>query len=202
MHIPVPRKLQPPACQPLAAMRVRVLQAPAERANVRGLAQPVLLPTDTAEVEEVRRVVDALAEGAMTVTTPFTRTADIDRAQAVSVGDIAIERGFVLKKTGPELVGSCPHCGGHDRPARPMARSAAVTGAVMKCVIRRLNVTSNDTGQERSTKYERLGELLRKYGLDLINSEQFWAEMKRQGFGQADIDEWCDEYHRKTEAEQ
>jgi hypothetical protein len=48
----------------------------------------------------------------------------------------------------------------------------------------------------------RLGELLRKYGLDLINSEQFWAEMKRQGFGQADIDEWCDEYHRKTEAEQ
>jgi hypothetical protein len=202
MHIPVSRKLQPPACQPLAAMRVRLLQASAGRANVRGLAQPVLLPTDTAEVEEVRRVVDALAEGAMTVTTPFTRTVDIDRAQAVSIGDIAIERGFVLKKTGPELVGPCPHCGRHDQPARPMARSAAVTGAVMKRVIRRLNITSNDTGQERSTKYERLGELLRKYGLDLINSEQFWAEMKRQGFGQADIDEWCDEYHRKTGAEQ
>ena len=175
MHIPVPRKLQPPACQPLAAMRVRFLQASAGRANVRGLAQPVLLPTDTAEVEEVRRVVDALAEGAMTVTSPFTRTADIDRAQAVSIGDIAIERGFVLKKTGPELVGPCPQCGGHDQPARPMARSAAVTGAVMKRAIRRLNITSNDTGQERSTKYERLGELLRKYGLDLINSEQFWG---------------------------
>jgi hypothetical protein len=29
MHIPVPRKLQPPACQPLAAMRVRFLQASA-----------------------------------------------------------------------------------------------------------------------------------------------------------------------------
>ena len=72
----------------------------------------------------------------------------------------------------------------------------------MKRAIHRLSITSNDTGQERSTKYERLGELLRTYGLDLINSEQFWAEMKRQGFGQADIDEWCDEYHRKTEAEQ
>jgi hypothetical protein len=64
----------------------------------------------------------------------------------------------------------------------------------MKRAIHRLNITSNDIGQEGSTKYERLGELLRKYGLDLINSEQFWTEMKRQGFGQADIDEastWC-----------
>jgi len=52
----------------------------------------------------------------------------------------------------------------------------------MNRAIHRLNITSNDTGQERSTKYERLGELLRKYGLDLINSVQFWAEMKRQGF--------------------
>ena len=72
----------------------------------------------------------------------------------------------------------------------------------MKRAIRRLYITPNDTGQEKSTKHERLGELLRKYGLDLINGEQFWADMKRQGFGQADIDEWCDEYHRKTEAEQ
>ena len=127
----------------------------------------------------------------MTVTAPFTRTADIDRAQAVSIGDIAIEPGFVLKKTGPELVGPCPHCGGHDQPARPMARSAAVTGAVMKGAIRRLNITSKDTGQERSTKYEKLWVLLRLYGLDLINAEHFWSEMKRQGFGQADIDEWC-----------
>ena len=61
----------------------------------------------------------------------------------------------------------------------------------MKRAIRRLNITPNDTGQEKSTKHEQLGELLRMYGLDLINSEQFWAEMKRQGFGQADIDEWC-----------
>ena len=127
----------------------------------------------------------------MIVTAPLTRTADFDKAQAVSIGDIAIERGLVLKKTGPELVGPCPHCGGHDQPARPMARSDAVTGAAMRCAIRRLNITPNDTEQEKSTKHEQLGELLRLYGLDLINREQFWSEMKQQGFGQADIDEWC-----------
>ena len=62
MHIPIPKKLQPPVCRPLAAMRVPFLQALARRANDRGSAQPVLLPTGTAEVDEVRRVVDALAE--------------------------------------------------------------------------------------------------------------------------------------------
>jgi hypothetical protein len=54
-----------------------------------------------------------------------------------------------------------------------------------------------DPQSPSSSKYERLGELLRQYGLDLINGDQFWAEMRRQGFGQDDIDEWCDEYHRK-----
>jgi hypothetical protein len=63
VHIlPIPKKLQPPACRPLAAMRIHFLQALARRANVHGSAQPVLLPTDMAEVDEVRRVVDALAE--------------------------------------------------------------------------------------------------------------------------------------------
>ena len=33
MHIPIPKKLQPPACRPLAAMRVPFLQALARRAN-------------------------------------------------------------------------------------------------------------------------------------------------------------------------
>ena len=41
--------------------------------------------------------------------------ADIDRAQAISLADIAIARGFVLKRSGRELVGPCPLCGGHDR---------------------------------------------------------------------------------------
>jgi hypothetical protein len=62
VHILIPKKLQPPPCRPLAAMRVPVVQALARRANARGSAQPGLLPTDTAEVDEVRRVVDALAE--------------------------------------------------------------------------------------------------------------------------------------------
>jgi hypothetical protein len=39
----------------------------------------------------------------------------------------------------------------------------------MKRAIRRLNITANDTGQEKSTRHEQLGELLRLYGLDLIN---------------------------------
>jgi len=41
--------------------------------------------------------------------------ADISAAQAISIADIAIERGLGLKKSGRELVGACAHCGGHDR---------------------------------------------------------------------------------------
>ena len=41
--------------------------------------------------------------------------ADIDRANAVSLADIADERGLVLKKSGADRVGPCPHCGGTDR---------------------------------------------------------------------------------------
>jgi hypothetical protein len=40
--------------------------------------------------------------------------ADIDRAQAVSLGDIAHERGFTFDRTGNH-VGPCPRCGGRDR---------------------------------------------------------------------------------------
>ena len=41
--------------------------------------------------------------------------ADIDRANAVSLADIVSERGLVLKKSGADRVGPCPHCGGTDR---------------------------------------------------------------------------------------
>src|SRR5258708_25128066 len=41
--------------------------------------------------------------------------ADIEKAMAVSVADIAIERGLLLKRSGRELVGPCPLCGGRDR---------------------------------------------------------------------------------------
>jgi hypothetical protein len=40
--------------------------------------------------------------------------ADIDRAQAVSIADIASERGFAFDRTGNHA-GSCPRCGGKDR---------------------------------------------------------------------------------------
>lgn len=41
--------------------------------------------------------------------------ADIDSAMAISLADIAVERGLVLKKVGGELIGPCPRCGGRDR---------------------------------------------------------------------------------------
>jgi hypothetical protein len=43
--------------------------------------------------------------------------ADISKAEAVSIADLAVERGLVLKRSGRELVGPCPlsHCGGNDR---------------------------------------------------------------------------------------
>jgi hypothetical protein len=40
--------------------------------------------------------------------------ADIARAQAVSIADIAIERGFVFDRAGNHA-GPCPRCGGKDR---------------------------------------------------------------------------------------
>jgi hypothetical protein len=40
---------------------------------------------------------------------------DIDRAQTVNIADVARERGLPLKRSGRELVGPCPRCGGTDR---------------------------------------------------------------------------------------
>ena len=48
----------------------------------RGSAQPVLLPTDTAEVDEVRRVVDALAE----ITKPDAASLEKKIKRAVQAG--------------------------------------------------------------------------------------------------------------------
>ena len=41
--------------------------------------------------------------------------ADIERSQAVSLADIAIEHRIILKRSGGEFVGPCPLCGGTDR---------------------------------------------------------------------------------------
>jgi hypothetical protein len=53
----------------------------------------------------------------MPAVTNSHRIADtaIGQAQAINLADIAGERGFVLKRSGHELVGPCPLCGGVDR---------------------------------------------------------------------------------------
>ena len=40
---------------------------------------------------------------------------DTDRAHSIGIADVAMERGLVLKRTGRELIGPCPHCNGVDR---------------------------------------------------------------------------------------
>jgi hypothetical protein len=52
------------------------------------------------------------------------------------------------------------------------------------------------------TKYEFLSDLLGAFGRDAITREQFWAQMKARGYGQDDIDRWCDQYHKLTNKEQ
>jgi hypothetical protein len=46
------------------------------------------------------------------------------------------------------------------------------------------------------TKRERLSYLLSAYGSGTITEEQFWDQMKQSGFGQADIDAWCEEFYK------
>ncbi len=41
------------------------------------------------------------------------------------------------------------------------------------------------------TKFEALGELLRLYGMDIIDEARFWRDMERNGFTAEDINEWC-----------
>jgi hypothetical protein len=50
---------------------------------------------------------------------------------------------------------------------------------------------------KRPTKFEYLNDLLKRYGLDQINKEQFWAGMDRYRFSQDDIDRWLVEYYRR-----
>ncbi|MCK1447753.1 toprim domain-containing protein [Bradyrhizobium sp. 2] len=49
--------------------------------------------------------------------------ADIERAEAVSLADIADARGLTLKRVGSELVGACVKCGGRDRFAINIAKN-------------------------------------------------------------------------------
>jgi hypothetical protein len=50
---------------------------------------------------------------------------------------------------------------------------------------------------KRPTKYEYLDDLLKRYGLDMITKEQFWAGMDRYHFTQDHIDRWLVEYYRR-----
>jgi len=49
----------------------------------------------------------------------------------------------------------------------------------------------------KPTKYEVLGELLRNYGMGIVDDERFWRDMKRNGFDQDDIDWWCSEHYAR-----
>jgi len=51
-------------------------------------------------------------------------TADIERARAIRLAEVAHERGLALKRAGGELVGPCPLCGGRDRFAIHLGKDA------------------------------------------------------------------------------
>lgn len=40
-------------------------------------------------------------------------------------------------------------------------------------------------------KHQRVAELLRQLGHDAITTEQFWAEMRKYGLTDQDIDRFC-----------
>ena len=56
--------------------------------------------------------------------------------------------------------------------------------------------------QPLMSKQQRLSYLLGAYGNGTMSEEQFWRQMKQSGYGEADIDQWCDEYHSKQETRQ
>ena len=49
------------------------------------------------------------------------------------------------------------------------------------------------------TKYDTLNYLLGQYGVNNIDSNTFWNQMKQNGWGQDDIDQWCAEYYRREQ---
>lgn len=49
----------------------------------------------------------------------------------------------------------------------------------------------------KQTKFEFLNDLLLKFGMGAISTAQFWGQMERAKYGQADIDRWCSEYYAR-----
>jgi hypothetical protein len=48
-------------------------------------------------------------------------------------------------------------------------------------------------------KYQTLNYMLGQYGVNNITGEQFWGQMKQNGWGQTDIDAWCVEYYQREQ---
>ncbi len=48
-------------------------------------------------------------------------------------------------------------------------------------------------------KYEWLHDILGLYGVGILTAAQFWSQMNVRGYGQRDIDDWCAEYHKRSE---
>lgn len=51
------------------------------------------------------------------------------------------------------------------------------------------------------SKFDWLFKMLGDFGSGRITHDQFFGQMKAQGYTQADIDRWCDEYHKLTNKE-
>lgn len=47
--------------------------------------------------------------------------------------------------------------------------------------------------------YQILGVLLADFGNEKISAETFWHEMQKHGFGQDDIDAFCDRFYAEAE---
>jgi len=76
------------------------------------------------------------------------------------------------------------------------------TATVQPKPLRRLNsVAKRPAAKPKPTKYELLHNLLGRFGIDAITSEQFWSQMKVHGFTQGDIDRWLIEYYKTTETD-
>ena len=47
------------------------------------------------------------------------------------------------------------------------------------------------------SKFEIIGELLRLYGMGIIDEERFCRDMARHSFTQDDVDWWCREHYAR-----
>ena len=58
---------------------------------------------------------------------------------------------------------------------------------------------AKDAVKAAKTKYDTLSYLLGQYGVNNIDANTFWNQMKQNGWGQDDIDQWTAEYYRREQ---